>query len=79
MHSAVQPVLQILPGSTPAHLFIRISAHAGQMITLQESSDLAAWGPVESRTLTTGSVTVEVQSSPPPSRQFFRAQWTPGP
>lgn len=72
---AVEPVLRILPGSTPAHLFIEIAARPGQVITLQDSTDLAAWPALQTLTLTTGTTTLEVQTAAPPPKRFFRALW----
>jgi hypothetical protein len=76
---ALEPRLEILPGSTPAHLFIEITARAGQVVTLQDSTDLAGWPDLETITLNSTTTTVEIQTPMPPPERFFRAKWTTTP
>jgi RHS repeat-associated protein len=76
---AIEPVLRFLPGSTPAHLFIEVTARAGQVVTLEESTDLTAWPRLEAITLTANTATVEVRTTAVPAKRFFRARWTPTP
>lgn len=72
------PALSVLPGSQPtAQIIFQLQGQQGVRYVLETSTDLAAWSPVATNTLSGTSINFTNPIVAAPGQRFWRAAWKP--